>query len=96
MTETPKAETGAQNAATEETITIVVYEETVATYRVPVALLRDLDLPTTSEELTHALELNTQDVMQDINEDTFMGIVEHIDLSDYAVQERQISFPTDA
>jgi hypothetical protein len=88
----PPTKNDALNEAAEETVTIVVYEETLTTYRVPVEVLRDLGLPTTPEELSDTTELT----MQDIDEERIMDAVDGIKEFEFAVQERQISFPTDA
>ncbi|MET0887244.1 MAG: hypothetical protein ABWX92_12405 [Mycetocola sp.] len=72
-------------------ITVVVYEEIESTYRVPVSRLRELNLPETRDELsdTTALQFN------DIDVDTLMDALEGIEPIEYAVQERQMSFPAD-
>jgi len=77
------------DAGTEATITFLIYEETTTTYKVPVTHLRALGLPATPEELS---ELH----ILDIDDDSLFAAVEDIAPVEFAVTERQISFPTDA
>lgn len=73
-------------------ITVVITEETRAVYKVPVSRLRDLQLPTTRDQLADTDDLQHED----IDEEMLMDAIDGIEPAEYAVQERQISFPTTA
>lgn len=78
----------------QSSVTIVVTEETTATYQVPSQWLRDNDLPDSADALEQRLDegdLDADDIsalLQEHAEDTPEG---SISLDEFAVDEREIT-----
>jgi hypothetical protein len=85
MDKNPQAETATPAAVSDDIVVVTVYEETQATYWVARKRFTDLELPNGRPEIDDSYD-----------EEHTMAALEGLAPVEFAVTERQISFPTNA